>query len=121
MSKKKSCTAKQEICWIIFTVNSLSPHLSYPGDLISDHNKYIWGTVYPRKERKSLITLRLISMLCSCPHANNLMLRCFCGFGEEYFTDLSRGASIFLEHQGIVLTNTVKLQGGNGNFAINSR
>lgn len=114
MNEKKSRTAEQEICWIIFAVNSLSPHLSYPGDLISDQNKYIWGFVYFSKEWKSLITLRLINMLYSCPHGNNLMLRCFCGFGEEYFTDFSWGVSFFLGHQATVLTNTAKWQRGMG-------
>lgn len=49
-------------------------------------------------------------MLYSCPHANNLMLKCFHGFGEEYFTELSCGTSFFLEHQATALMNTAKLQ-----------
>lgn len=41
------------------------------------------------------------------PYANNLMLICYSGFREEYFTACRWGASFFLEHQTTALTNTV--------------
>lgn len=46
-------------------------------------------------------------MLYPGPYANNLMLSCYSGFREEYFTACRWGASFFLKHQTTALTNTV--------------